>query len=428
MSSSYNLISIAQIAQQSSAALFAVHHRTRSHLIRTIAEAIHRKQDDILEANTLDLEVSREMAIPELLIDWLKLTPERLQTTCQILKRLSEAPDPLFSTEGVDDSVASSEAYGVRQPLGTVALVYEAFPELAAIATGFCLRTGNVLMLRGGGETTSSNQAITTVIQEVLNNAGFPQGCLQLVPSDQGDILRELLTLDAYVDLVIPYGRPNLVQQVIKQATVPVLKTTLGNCYLFWSLSGDVEQVQHIIVDSHQGEPDAVNAIDHVLIHRGCNSGTLASLLGDLKAKGFKLKGEKDLRDKIPGLSSVKDTDWNQGAYGKSIAFKFVDSLDDAVMWINRNSNGHADVIVTDSYAESREFATTVKSASVYINASPRFYRHHPNSGAIALGMSNQAAHQGGVINFDTLTSVKHVIQRNSGQFLEPPRSSIRDA
>jgi glutamate-5-semialdehyde dehydrogenase len=402
---------VAQIAQQSSAALFGVHHKIRSQIIHTIAEAIRRKQDDILEANTLDLEVSREMAIPELLIDWLKLTPERLQSTCQLLERLSEVPDPLFSTERVSESAFNYETYGIRRPLGTIALVYEAFPELAAIATGFCLRTGNVLMLRGGGETSSSNQAITNVIQEILNDAGLPQGCLQLVPSNQGDVLRELLTLDTYIDLVIPYGRPNLIQQVIKQATVPVLKTNIGNCYLFWSLSGDVEQVQHIIVDSHQGEPDAVNAIDHILIHRGCNSGTLASLLGDLKAKGFKLKGDKDLRDKIPGLDSVKDSDWNQAAYDQSITFKFIDSLDDAVMWINRNSNGHANVIVTDSYAESREFATAINSASVYINASPRFYRYHPESGAIALGMSSQATHQRGIIDFDSLTLVKRIVQ-----------------
>lgn len=392
-----------------------MHHKTRSQIILRIAEALHQKQDDILEANTLDLEVSREMAIPELLIDWLKLTPERLQSTCQLLERLSDVPDPLFSTERIDESVANYEAYGIRRPLGTIALVYEAFPELAAIATGFCLRTGNVLMLRGGGETASSNQAITRVIQDILNDADLPQGCLQLVPSNQGDVLRELLTLDGYIDLVIPYGRPNLIQQVIKQATVPVLRTAIGNCYLFWSLSGDVEQVQRIIVDSHEGEPDAVNAIDHILIHRGCNSGTLASLFGDLKARGFKLKGDKDLRDKIPGLESVKDSDWNQATYDRSIAFKFVDSLDDAVMWINRNSNGHADGIVTDSYGESREFATAINSASVFINASPRFYRYHPESGAIALGMSNQATHPRGVIDFNTLTSVKRIVQGTVG-------------
>ena len=413
MSSSSNLITIAQLAQQSSAALLTTHRNTRSQIIWDIADAIRRKQDDILEANTLDLEVSREMAVPELLVDWLKLTPERLQSTCQILERLSEAPDPLFSTDRVDASVANCDVYGVRTPLGTIALVYEAFPELAAIATGFCIRTGNVLLLRGGAEASSSNQAITHVIQSILNDADLPQGCLQLIPSNQGDVLRELLALDAYIDLVIPYGRISLVQQVLKQATVPVLTTTIGNCYLFWSLTGDVERVQRMIIDSHQSEPDPVNAIDHVLIHRGCNSGLLASLFGDLKANGFKLKGDKDLRDKIPGLDPVKDTDWQNAYLDRSIAFKFVDGLDDAIMWINRNSNGHADAIVTESYSESREFATQINSANVYINTSPRFYRYHPDNGGFALGMSNQSGRRQGLIDFDTLTSVKRVFQGN---------------
>lgn len=405
---------MAQMAQQSSAVLSVVDRNTRSHVIRAIADSISRQQDAILEANTLDLEVSREMAVPDLLIDWLKLTPERLQSTCQLLVRLSDAPDPLFTTDRVAESMVNCDAYGIRKALGTIALVYEGFPELAAIAAGFCIRTGNVLLLRGGSEASSSNQIMAQVIQTVLDEANLPQGCLQLVPSNQGDTLRDLLALDSYIDLVIPYGRKSLVQQVVKQSAVPVLKTAMGNCYLFWSLTGSVEQVQHIIVDSHRSEPDPVNAIDHVLIHRGCNSGAIASLFGDLKAKGFKLKGETDLSDKIPGIDSIKDSEWQHAFFDKSIAFKFIDSLDDAVTWINRNSSGHADVIVTESYSESREFVTHISSTSAYINTSPRFYRYHPVTGGVAFGMSNQSSQRQGVINFNTLTSTQLVVQGNS--------------
>jgi glutamate-5-semialdehyde dehydrogenase len=408
-----DLTSIAQMAQRSSTVLSVASPHIRSHVIATIAEAIAQRQDDILEANTLDLEISREMAVPELLIDWLKLTPERLQSATQLLLRISQAPDPLFTTERVSDSVMTHEVYSVRKALGTVAFVYEGFPELAAIAAGFCIRTGNVLILRGGSEANSSNRMIAEVIQSVLEDMGLPQRCLQLVPANEGETLRELIALDHYIDLVIPYGRSKLVQQVIKQATVPTLRTSMGNCYLFWSLTGSVDQVQHIILDSHHSEPDPVNAIDHVLIHRGCNSGAIASLVGDLKAKGFKLKGDQGLSDKIPGIEQVNGSEWSHAFLTKTVAFMFVDSLDDAVSWINRHSSGHADVIVTDSYQESREFVTHINSTSVYVNTSPRFYRYHPQTQGLSFAMTNQSSHHHGTVDVNALTTIQRIVQSN---------------
>lgn len=402
------------MAQQSSAVLSVTSPADRSQLIAAIADAIAQRRDDILEANTLDLEISREMAVPDLLVDWLKLTPERLQSATQLLEQLSHAPDPLFTTERVAESVVACEAYGIRKALGTIAFVYEAFPELAAIAAGFCIRTGNVLILRGGSEASSSNRMMTDVIQAVLEDADLPQGCVQLIAASEGETLRELLTLDDYINLVIPYGRSSLIQKVAKQATVPMLTTAMGNCYLFWSLTGSVDHVQHMIVDSHQSEPDPVNAIDHVLIHRGCNSGAIASLFGDLKTKGFKLKGAQDLSDKIPGIEPVKDADWSRASLSRTISFMYVDCLDDAMSWINRHSSGHADAIVTESYVESRQFATHVTSNNIYINASPRFYRHHPQTGSMTLAVSNQSNQCQGLIDLNALTSVQRVTQSHT--------------
>lgn len=418
LSSPSDLLAIAQRAQQSSAALSVADGRLRSEAILKAAEAIRQKQDDILDANTLDLEASREMAVPELILDWLKLTPERLQLTIDILKRLGETPDPLRSVVHGSEAIEHSDVYGIRTPLGVVALVYESFPELGAIAAGFCLRTGNVLMLRGGSEASHSNQMMTHVIQHVLADTGLPQSCVQLVPSDQGDVLRDFVTLDGYLNLVIPYGRASLVQQVIKQANVPVLKTSVGNCYLFWSMTGSAEAVQHTILDSHQSEPDPVNAIEKVLVHRGCNSGWLASVFGDLKAKGYKLKGDADLLAKFPGLAAVEEGEWSQAYLDKTIAFKLIDGLDEAIAWINQHSSGHADCIITESYDESRQFAIHINSATVYINTSPRFYRYPPEGSPIALGMSSQRGHRRGFISLNALTSIKRIVQGDSTEAL----------
>ncbi len=414
MSLSSDLLAIAQRAQQSSVALAATGGESRSAVIAAIAEAVRQKQDDILEANTLDLEASREMAVPELVLDWLKLTPERIHATVRVLDRLSVSADPLHAETVSDSSVEHCDVYGSRTPVGTVALVYESFPELAAMTAGFCLRTGNVLLLKGGSEASQTNQVITQIVQDCIVTANLPQSCIQLIPSDWGDVQRELVSLDHYVHLVIPYGRASLVQQVMKQSTAPVLRTSIGNCYLFWSITGNEDMVRHVILDSHESEPDPVNALEKVLIHRGCSPGSLASLFADLKAKGLNLKGDSELVSKFPGLSSTSDDEWNHSYLNKTVAFRLVDGLDEAITWINQHSNGHADCIVTESYNESREFVTTLTSATVYINTSPRFYRYPKGGNPIALGMSSQGSSNRGLIGLNTLTSIKRVVQGNS--------------
>jgi glutamate-5-semialdehyde dehydrogenase len=223
-------------------------------------------------------------------------------------------------------------------------------------------------------------------------------------------MLRDLVTLDQYLDLVIPYGRASLVQQVLRQATIPVLKTTIGNCYVYWSPTGNTDILLHLIADSHKGEPDAVNAVEKVLIHRSCTPGALAALFGDLKSDDFHLRGDDILLSKYPGLEPVTETDWAKPYLDRTVAFKMVDSMDDAINWINRYSSGHADCIVTDSYSESQKFIVRANSATVYVNASPRFYRCSPSGHYVLLGMSNQRGHHWGTIGLHSLTTTKSIV------------------
>jgi glutamate-5-semialdehyde dehydrogenase len=380
-----------------------------------MAEALLEGQDDILEANTLDLEVSREMAVPELILDWLKLTPERLQTAGHILQRLAELSDPIQQVFSIPYQIDQCQTYCQLMPLGVIALIYEAFPELGAIAAGLCIRTGNSLILRGSTEASHSNQVIANTLQLAIEDAGLPPNSLQLLPSDQGDLIRELVTQDQYINLIIPYGRASLVQQVIRQATAPVLKTALGNCYLYWSPSGSLDIVRWMILDSHQSEPDPVNAIEKVLVHKNHSTVSLTMLWNSLKEKGFDLRGDATLVKEFPNLFSaeIESSEWNRAYLNHTIAFKVVDGLDMAIAWINSHSSGHADCLATESYQESRQFALGINSAITYINASPRFYRNPKRGNPIALGMSNQKGHRRGLISLETLTTVKHVVQGN---------------
>jgi glutamate-5-semialdehyde dehydrogenase len=381
-----------------------------------MADALIKNQDNILEANTLDLEASREMAVPELVLDWLKLTPERIQSAGRLLHRLSEVSDPIQQVLNTPYQLSQAQTYCQLMPLGVIALVYEAFPELGAIAAGMCIRSGNSLILKGGSEASHSNAIIVETLQLALEDSRLPDACVQWLPTDQGDLLRDLVTQDAYVNLVIPYGRNSLVQQVIRQATVPVLKTAIGNCYLYWSTTGSIDTARWMITDSHASEPDPVNAIEKVLVHTDHSPSTLNALWSSLREKGFRLKGDPDLVARFPDLEPTTDTEWQHPYLKQTIAFKAVDSLEMAIAWINDYSSGHADCLVTESYQESHQFAQGINSATCYINASPRFYRNPIRGNPIALGMSNQKGHRRGLITLDTLTTLKYIIQGSGPQ------------
>lgn len=405
------------LAYEASLVLATTKGVERSRGVQAMAKALKNSFDDILDANTLDLEASREMAVPELIWEWLKLTPERLVSTIQLLERIGELSDPIRRVMNASYQLDHSQAYCQLMPLGVIALIYEAFPELGAIAAGFCIKTGNCLILRGGSEASQSNQVIAQALQTALDEVGLPDGCLELLPSEQGTSIRDLVTQDRYLNLVIPYGRPTLVQQVAQQSTAPVLKAAMGNCYLYWSATGSLDMVRWVILDSHASEPDPVNAIEKILINRYQKPSSLAILWNSLKEKGFELRGDAELVAEFPNqLTLAAQSEWNQPYLHKIIAFKVVDSIESAITWMNQYSSGHADCLVTESYQESRQFALGVDSSSVYINSSPRFSRNPKRGDAVFLGMSNQKGYRRGMINLEALTTLKQVVQGN-GKF-----------
>ena len=279
-----------------------------------------------------------------------------------------------------------------------------------------CIKTGNSLILKGGSEASNSNTVIARILRTALEESGMPLGCLELVEAEQGGLIKDLVTQDSYLNLVIPYGRPSLVQQVVRQATAPVLKSGMGNCHLYWSLSGSIDMARWMVLDSHASEPDPVNAIEKVLIHHTTNHSSLVTLWNSLQDKGFKIKADAAIVEAFPQMRLAQDSEWDQPYLNKTVAFKVVDNLEAAIAWINQYSSGHADCIVTESYQESRQFALGVNSASTYINASPRFSRNPSRGESVFLGMSNQRGHRRGLISPETFTTVKHIVQGN-GRF-----------
>ncbi|MEM8828482.1 MAG: glutamate-5-semialdehyde dehydrogenase [Cyanobacteria bacterium P01_G01_bin.19] len=411
-SSSSEVLNIVRESHRAATELAQASAAKRRLGVAILADAMASSFDEILEANTLDLEMSREMAIVEPIAEWLKLTPERLEMSVSILQQLSKSADPTRRLINAPYQLEPSQTYCQLIPLGTIALVYEAFPELAVIVAGMCLKTGNSLITRGCGSASNSNQTIAKILKKALAATDLPVNSITSIPSDSGISVQELVTQDRYLNLVIPYGRPSLVQQVAEKATATVLRTTIGNCYLYWSVSGNLDLIRQVVVDSHDSEPDAVNAIEKVLVNRNIKSPALQALFNSLQQQGFLLRGDETLVEAFPEyLKLMKSGEWRRPYLGKVVAFRFVESLPQAVSWINRYSSGHADCIVTESYQEGRQFVRGVDSALVYINTSPRFSRNPEGGEGVFLGMSNQKGYRQGLISVETFTTIKQVVQ-----------------
>ncbi len=412
MENASDIPSLASVLSQSVRAgrdLALTNSKHRERAIEAMVTALKAASQDILEANTLDLEASRELEISDLLLDWLKLTPERLQRYIDLLSRLGQLPS-MYGSSDLGSQTSERHSYSQVKPLGTIAFLYEALPELATLIAGMSIKTGNSLLLRGGAEARHSNLAIATALRAGLERVDLPPDAIQLVDSNPS-MLYGLLTQSKQVNLAIAYGRPSSIHQVTQQATVPILPAAIGNCYLYWGANGDLDLVRHAICDSHVGEPDAVNAIEKVLIHVDRQPASLTLLWKNLIDKGFQLRGDRELVSSYGEyLRFAQDGEWQHPYLRKIVAFKLVESVDEAVLTIDRLSSGHADCIVTDSYLETQQFVAGINSACVYINASPRFYRHQRGTDRIWLGMSNDRIAQRGAIGLAALMATQQVV------------------
>lgn len=410
--SSFDLAAALSLVRQSAEQLTASDRC--SDALEAMGQAIARHKDDILEANTLDLEISRDMAVPDLVVDWLKLTPERVQTVATIFHRLAAMGSAFSVSNG--GSYSGGDYF---RPLGVVGFIYEAFPDVGAIAAGLSLRTGNALVLKGGSEASRTNQIIVSILQRALEKLELPETLI--FPVESTEVSRLDVAQCPGIDLIIAHGRPSLVAQIVQQASVPVIPSRMGNCYLYWAASGSLDQVYRTIVDSHTGTPDAVNRIEKVLLHASHSENSVTRLWHRLQEKGFEIKVDEAMLNSIDADSSkamsielgiqaviqqpnrdlkvAKPVEWDSAYLKRTVAFRQVKDSISAISWINAHSSGHADSIITTDYTESRRFIAGCRSASVYINTSPRFVRNAKQTREIALGMSNYKGAAGGLIS-----------------------------
>ncbi|MCY8234689.1 glutamate-5-semialdehyde dehydrogenase [Priestia endophytica] len=397
------------------AASVLVHKTTdeKNSALTSIAAQLLAQSSYILEENSKDIEENRAKGVEDSLLDRLLLTTERLEGMAHGIEQLVKLEDPtgkVLQTIERNDGLKITE---MRVPLGVVGMIYEARPNVTVDASTLCLKTGNAVILRGSSSAHYSNKAIVNVIHNGLKKAGFPKEAVQLIEDTSRQTAKELFTLNEYLDVLIPRGGKNLIQTVVREASVPVLETGAGNCHIFIDESADVKMAFEIVINAKTQRPSVCNAIETVLVHDAWLALHGKDLLSLLMDHGVEVHGDEAVCQLHSRVQRATEDDWEQEYLNKTVAMKRVLSVGEAVSHINKYGTKHSEAIITNDESHVKEFFTSVDAAALYHNASTRFTDGFEFGFGSEIGISTQKLHARGPMGLKALTSTKFVIRGN---------------
>jgi glutamate-5-semialdehyde dehydrogenase len=409
-------------ARDAARVLAGVDGATRAAALLAMADSLETRSDQILEANERDLEAGREQDLSASLMDRLALDPARLAGIASDVRTIAGLPDPVGETLDGHRLPNGLDVRRVRVPLGVVAVVYEARPNVTIDCSALCIKAGNAIVLRGSSMAANSNAALAQVASSAVQEAGLPAGSISLVSGGDRDELRQLATQDGVVDLIIPRGGEGLKNALKEHATVPVMYAAAGNCHVYVDAGADLDDAQDIIVNAKVQRPSVCNAAETLLVHADAAAEFLPRALPALRESGVELRVDGRARaaagPMADSLIDATEEDWATEYHALILAVKVVDSTADAIEHVNRYGSGHSEAIVTASTASSQAFTTAVDAACVYVNASTRFTDGGVFGMGAEIGNSTQKLHARGPIGVRELTSYKFVVQ-GSGQVRE---------
>jgi len=388
--------------------------------LRDLADRIDASVDGLLEANRADIDAGREQGLNEALIDRLTLTEARIAEMAKGVREIADLDDPVGEVVEGWTLQNGLEVQKKRVPIGVVAVVYEARPNVTIDAAALCLKSGNAAVLRGSSSAESSNAFLAGLIAETLAAAELPAASVSLLSGGGHEQLSELATAEGLVDLIIPRGGEGLKNALKSVAKVPVMYAAAGNCHVYVHQDADLEMAERIAYNAKVQRPGVCNAAETLLVHKGVAARLLPNLLGQLSEAGVELVGDERTRESagsVP-ISEATEVDWDTEYHGLKMAVGVVDSLGEAVEHINRHGTGHSDAIVTGSEEVGDEFTDGVDSAAVYVNASTRFTDGYEFGMGAEIGNSTQKLHARGPIGLRELTTTKYVVH-GSGQVRE---------
>ena len=395
---------------------------TKDAALRAVAHELEARVDEIIEANAGDLEEGRAGGLTEALLDRLTLDADRVQAMAAGVRMIVELPDPIGEELESRTLYNGLELRKVRVPLGVVAIVYEARPNVTVDAAALAIKSGNAVVLRGSSTAQRSNAVLARIVADTVEAAGLPAGSVTLIGGGERSELAELARQDDYVDLIIPRGGDGLKDALKDGATVPVIYAAAGNCHVYVDAAADVAMAQRIAYNAKVQRPGVCNAAETLLVHSDVAGEVLPGLMDKLREAGVELRVDARSRALAArdgdGLVDATDADWDTEYLGLTMAMRLVDSLEEAIDHVNRHGTGHSEAIVTADAAAAAAFTAGVDAACVYVNASTRFTDGGEFGMGAEMGNSTQKLHARGPIALRELTTSKYVVH-GTGQVRE---------
>ena len=372
--------------------------------------ALIKNQAAIIVANEKDIARAEERGLTPPMIERLTLTPDRIQAMADSIRQIAGLPDPVGYIEEMKTNEDGLRIGKQRVPLGVIGIIYESRPNVTADAAALCFKSGNTVILRGGKEALESNQAILVALREGLKAADLPIEIIQLITDPSRELATAFMQMNEYLDCLIPRGGAGLIQNVLKNATVPVIETGVGNCHLYIDKDADLEMAIRILVNAKCDRPSVCNAIENLIVHTEVADAFLPVFAEALQPYAVEIRGDEKTCAILPQAIPVTAEDYDTEFLDMTLAAKVASHYDTAVAHIQKHSTGHSEIIVTDNYQTALDFHADIDAAAVYVNASSRF----TDGGCFGLGgeigISTQKLHARGPMGLNELTSYKYII------------------
>ena len=409
---------IAIRARKASLNLSSATTAEKNDALQAIARGIESNRKLLKEENEKDLAMAEENGLSEAMVDRLRLTHERIDSMVKGLRQLIELPDPVGAVLETKERPNGLEINKVRVPIGVIGIIYESRPNVTIDCAGLCLKSGNASILRGGKEAMHSNRAMASIITEALQESPLPDDAVQLIPTVEREALNHLLTMDEYVHCIIPRGGEGLIRFVAENSRVPVIKHYKGVCNLFIDASADLNMAEKIAVSSKCGRPGVCNAIENLVVEASIAEEFLPRVAKQLTEQGCELIVDEKAGTILKDFTTrtATDDDYAEEFLDLRLSVKVVDSLDEAISFVNQYGSGHSESIITSNKKRAESFLNEVDASSVYWNASTRFTDGFEFGLGAEIGISTDRLHARGPMGLEELCTYKYQIIGN-GQF-----------
>ena len=404
---------LAIAAKRASKEIAAADTRTKNTALRNIAQEIRHQENEILIANERDVRLAKEKNLEPALIDRLTLTSSTVHAMADGLDQLAELPDPIGEVSVLSERPSGIKVGRMRVPVGVIGIIYESRPNVTADAAGLCLKSGNAVILRGGSEAIHSNKAIGECVSHGLVETGLLKEIVQVVETTDRAAVGALITLNDYVDIIVPRGGKGLIERITKEATIPMIKHLDGVCHVFVDKDADLDKAIKIADNAKTQRYGTCNTMETLLVHRAVADAFLPKICAIYQEKGVELRGDDTVCALVKNTSRATEKDWYEEYLGPILSIRVVDSVEAAMDHIATYGSQHTESIVTENETTAKKFLREVDSSSVMVNASTRFADGFEYGLGAEIGISTDKLHARGPVGLEGLTTLKWVVYGN---------------